>query len=99
MSYIEELRDVIRKLHGVESKHLESVPIEETFQGQTVWEGVVEVFQLIGHPKAFQVFAWSHSGGQRQSIQSEPFRLPGHRQKSPALLNAERLHLPPFHAR
>ena len=60
MSYIEELRDVIRKLHGVESKHLESVPIEETFQGQTVWEGVVEVFQLIGHPKAFQVFAWSH---------------------------------------
>jgi hypothetical protein len=60
VSYIEELRDVIRKLHGVESKHLESVPIEETFQGQTVWEGVVEIFQLIGHPKAFQVFAWSH---------------------------------------
>ena len=58
--YIEELRSVIRKLHGVESKHLESVPVTEEFQGQTVWEGVVEVFQLIGHPKAFQAFAWSN---------------------------------------
>jgi hypothetical protein len=58
--YIEELRGVIRKLHGVESKHIESVPITEKFNGQTVWDGVVEVFQLIGHPKAFQAFAWSN---------------------------------------
>jgi hypothetical protein len=58
--YIEEMRGVIRKLHGVESKHLESVPIKEEFNGRTVWQGMVEVFQLIGHPTAFQAFAWSH---------------------------------------
>ncbi len=52
MSYIQDLQDVIRKLHGVESKHIESVTVKETFQGKTVWEGVVEVFELIGHPKA-----------------------------------------------
>ena len=60
MNYIEELRDVIRKLHGVESNHIESVPVKETFQGKTVWEGIVEVFDLHGHPKAARVYAWAH---------------------------------------
>jgi hypothetical protein len=60
VAYIEELRDVIRHLHGVESKHVESVPIKQTFQGKTVWEGIVEVFELIGHPKAPKVYAWAY---------------------------------------
>lgn len=46
MSYIQELQDVIRKLHGVESEHVKSVPVKEVFRGRTVWEGVVEVFDL-----------------------------------------------------
>lgn len=60
MSHISELQDVIRRLHGVESKHVESVPVKETFQGKTVWEGIVEVFELHGHPKAPKVYAWAH---------------------------------------
>jgi hypothetical protein len=60
VSYIEELKDVIRKLHGVESTHVESVPVKETFKGKTVWEGIVEVFELHGHPKASRVYAWGH---------------------------------------
>ena len=60
MTYIEELQDVIKRLHGVESRHLESVPIKETFQGRTVWEGIVEVFELIGHPKAPKAYAWAY---------------------------------------
>ena len=59
-SHIQELRDVIRRLHGVESKHLESVPVKESFQGKVVWDGIVEVFQLIGHPKAGMAYAWTH---------------------------------------
>jgi hypothetical protein len=58
--YIAELRDVIRKLHGVESKHVASVPVKESFQGKAVWDGVVEVFELVGHPKAPRVYAWAH---------------------------------------
>ena len=58
--HITELQEVIRILHGVESKHIDSVPVKETFQGRTVWEGVVEVFTLHGHPKAEKVYAWSH---------------------------------------
>lgn len=60
MNRIEELQSVIRRLHGVESRHLESVPIKETFNGKTVWDGVVEVFELIGHPKAPKVYAWAY---------------------------------------
>lgn len=59
MTYIEELREVIRRVHGVESKHVESVPIKEEYQGNPVWDGVVEVFALIGHPRAILAYAWS----------------------------------------
>ena len=61
MSRIDELRDMIRRLHGVESTHVGSIPVRETFQGRTVWEGVVEVFDLIGHPSASKLYAWSHA--------------------------------------
>jgi hypothetical protein len=60
LTYIEELRDVIRHLHGVESTHVETVPIKETFNGKTIWEGEVEVFDLQGHPKATRLYAWAH---------------------------------------
>lgn len=60
MSYVEELRDVIRRVHGAEATYVESVPIKEMFRGETVWEGIVEVFDLIGHPTAFRVYAWAH---------------------------------------
>jgi hypothetical protein len=60
VNYIDELRDVIRRLHGVESTHVESVPIKEVFQDKTVWDGIVEVFELHGHPKAPKIYAWAY---------------------------------------
>jgi hypothetical protein len=63
VSYVQELQDVIRRLHGAEATHIESVPVKETFKGETVWEGVVEVFDLIGHTKAHRVYAWAHETG------------------------------------
>ena len=60
-AYIEELKNVIRKLHGVESTHRQSVPVKEVFNGQAVWEGIVEIFELHGHPKANTAYAWTHA--------------------------------------
>lgn len=60
MTYLEELKDVIRRLHGVESAHVTSVPVKEMFQGKTVWEGIVEVFDLKNHPTAARIYAWAH---------------------------------------
>jgi hypothetical protein len=36
------------------------VPVRKVFQGQTAWDGVVEVFDLIGHPKAKRCYAWTY---------------------------------------
>lgn len=62
MSYIQELQEVIRKLHGVESQHLESVQVKEMYNGKTVWEGVVEIFRVLNHPKTDRAYAWAHDG-------------------------------------
>ena len=51
---------MIHHLHGATATHLESVPVTESFKGQTVWDGVVEVFRLRGHPKTDKVYAWIH---------------------------------------
>lgn len=59
-SYIDELKDLIRRLHGAEAEHVESVRVAQVFQDETVWEGVVEVFDLAGHPEARRAYAWSH---------------------------------------
>lgn len=58
--YIERLQMVIRQLHKCDANHLESVPVHETFEGQTVWQGDVEVFSLTGHPKAQRCYGWSY---------------------------------------
>ena len=55
-----DLHQAIRDLHGCESEWIETMPIVETFEGQTVWEGDVEVFDLIDHPTASRCYAWSY---------------------------------------
>jgi hypothetical protein len=71
-NYIAELRDVIHKLHGGEATHVESVPVTEKFHGKTIWDGVVEVFDLKGHPQTNRVYAWAHETdepkGQRRHV-------------------------------
>ena len=60
MTYLEELQQIIRQLHGVNSTHIKSVPVTERFKGQVIWDGIVEVFELHGHPKASHAYAWIH---------------------------------------
>ena len=60
MTYIEELQQVIRTLHGVHSTHIQSVSVTEKFESRVIWDGIVEVFELHGHPKATHAYAWSH---------------------------------------
>jgi hypothetical protein len=59
--YIAEIKAVILNLHGALAEHVETVPVSEEFQGQTVWEGEVEVFDLEDHPKAKRAYAWGHA--------------------------------------
>ncbi len=58
---VKALKEAIRNLHNCDSTWIESVSVTETFQGETVWNGVVEVFELHGHPSAARAYAWSHA--------------------------------------
>lgn len=46
-------------MHGGIVRLVQSVPVRETFEGKTVWEGVVHVFDLADHPTATRAYAWS----------------------------------------
>jgi hypothetical protein len=59
--YIEEIKAAILNVHSSRSEYLETVPVTEVFQGQTIWEGEVEVFELKDHPKATKAYAWGYS--------------------------------------
>jgi hypothetical protein len=63
MNHISELKQAVENLHGVIATHAESVPVKEDFQGKTVWDGIVEVFLLQGHPTTNKAYAWMHDTG------------------------------------
>jgi hypothetical protein len=85
MTYLEELRDVIRRLHGTDAKHVESVPVKEMFQGKTVWDGIVEVFELRGHPTASKLYAWTHDTDDPEKPRRHVTVLHSHPITSPVL--------------
>jgi hypothetical protein len=61
MVYVEadELKRAVETQHGGTATLAQAVPVRETFEEQPVWEGVVHVFELKGHPKATRAYAWS----------------------------------------
>jgi hypothetical protein len=61
--YIARVQVAVSQLHDCGATWRETVPVHEVFQGQTVWKGEVEVFDLTGHPKAKRAYAWSHLDG------------------------------------
>jgi len=59
IEYLEELQIAIRFKHLCQPTHRESVFVEEkTKNGETVWTGFVEVFDLTGHNEAKICYAW-----------------------------------------
>jgi hypothetical protein len=57
---MDDLITAIKDLHGCDATYSESVEIKEGFEGQTVWEGTVHVFN-IDHPDSDTCYAWSSS--------------------------------------
>jgi hypothetical protein len=55
-----DLPEVIQRLHKAEPNWVEAVPVRELFEGEVVWEGIVHVYELDGHPEATRCYAWSH---------------------------------------
>lgn len=56
---VAELKRAIEVQHGGAALFFQSVPVKESFNGELVWDGIVHVFDLAGHPKAKRAYAWS----------------------------------------
>jgi hypothetical protein len=54
---------------------IESVPVTERYLDQIMWEGVVEVFDLDGHPKANRAYGWQFWEG-RNAQYTAVLRIP-----------------------
>ena len=55
----DELARAVEAQHGGVATLTQSVPVHETHSGETVWEGVVHIFDLTGNPNATRAYAWS----------------------------------------
>jgi hypothetical protein len=68
VEYEQALKKAFLDLHHCAARWIETVPVIETFQGKTVWEGEVEVFDLVGHPKASRGYAWAYDKAKGSEI-------------------------------
>jgi hypothetical protein len=56
-----ELQKHAERAFNCKSKLKAAERVTETYDGRPVWDGIVHVFELIGHPKAATGYAWSSS--------------------------------------
>lgn len=55
---VEDLKRAVERLHHCQASFLEDVAVVEMFGEQTVWSGVVSVFEVKGHPQATKCYSW-----------------------------------------
>ena len=56
---IAKVKDAIEAMHHCKARHFRSEPVIDLFRGELAWDGIVETFDIEGHPKAKRCYAWS----------------------------------------
>lgn len=56
---VDQLKSAIESQHGGTATFVQSVPVREKFDGVTVWDGAVQVFDLAGRAETTRAYAWS----------------------------------------
>jgi hypothetical protein len=59
-NYLEELQNAIRAVHGCESVFVSTSKVRGFLENRLAWQGEVETFELIGHPRAKRCYAWAY---------------------------------------
>ena len=66
---IDKLREAIETTHKCKARHVSSKAVIDLFRRKVGWGGVVETFDIEGHPKAKRVYAWSFvRNGQQEYV-------------------------------
>lgn len=66
----------IEATHGAQAKLAKRVRVVERFEGETVWEGEVLVFQLLDHSTALRCYAWEADGEVTAVLHTGPVDSP-----------------------
>ena len=56
---VDQLKQAVEGQHGGKAVLVAAEPVKEVWEGKTVWEGLVHVFDLHGNAKATRAYAWS----------------------------------------
>jgi hypothetical protein len=94
VSEIDFLREVVIKFYGHPASHVETVPVHGVFFGKTV-EHKVEVFNIEGHVKATQCFAWTYRDNEGRTryttlLRMSPVETPQDAVKAALVAQAEK---------
>lgn len=61
--YIQKLTEAIEAVHECRCSHFGAEHIREEHEGELIWEGDVEIFQIEGNPKANVAYGWGWDAG------------------------------------
>jgi hypothetical protein len=67
---------MLSKFDGCKCIHVASEPVHEVFHGQTARQGTVEVFEIIGHPRAKHVYTWAFEDDDGQTTTITVLEIP-----------------------
>jgi hypothetical protein len=56
---IAKLKEAIETVHKCKAQHVHSELVIDLFGEEVAWDGVVDTFDIEGHPKAKRCYAWS----------------------------------------
>lgn len=52
------LRKAVERKYACVAVPIKAMPVRKRVDGKTAWEGLVEILELAGHPKAIRAYAW-----------------------------------------
>jgi len=54
-----ELKIAVEKLYNCSASFVEDIAVVEKFGKEIVWDGIVSIFNLEGHPQATKAYTWA----------------------------------------
>jgi hypothetical protein len=73
---IARLKEAIRAAHGCEALYMQTVHVDQRSDAASGWDGSVNVFELIGHPKAKHCYAWKQDDRTFTMLHLSPITSP-----------------------
>src|SRR6185503_17020326 len=64
----DDLKKAIETEHGGKATHHHAVPVNEKERGQSIWHGIVHVFDLADNAKAKRAYAWVNPGEDKKIV-------------------------------